>query len=214
MKPAIVRILVLSLALSFGCAAPARAQDTLSASSAPSGGGFCFRGRPRPKCGSFMLTEFSMRRPLGAVPDVDPTTELELGIMVNVGRASAIGGTAQIGGEESVRRTGVGLRYRRWLTSRLGAELGVSRFSECEQTGRDSCARSRPGFTTQGGLVLSDLVGVTVVYQHVNAGASRPGEVVTWSYPARSQWSAGVKFGSYAAPLVALGLGALVAATW
>ena len=205
-------IYVVTLALSLIPAMPAHAQDSTGGGG---GGGFCFRGRPRPKCGTFMLTEFTTRAPLGRAADASlAITELELGVMTNVGRSGAIGGAVIFGGEESRRRTGVGLRYRRWLTRSLGAEVGARWFSVCEQSGPSTCERARGGFGTQAALNLSDYAGLTIAYERINAGSNKPGEPMVWSYPAESQVTAGLKFGYYVAPVVLVGLGALIAATW
>jgi hypothetical protein len=180
----------------------------------PTGGGFCFRGRPKPKCSSFLITEFSTRRPLGALPDVDPIMDIQLGVMVNTGRRSAIGAILTTGGSESDRTTGFGVRYRRWLSHRLAGEIEGRVISVCEPSGPSSCDKARGGFAVESSLNLSDYVGASVTYQHVNAGSGTAGGYTWWSYPAMSQWSAGMKVGSYATPVVVLGLGVLIAATW
>ena len=150
MKRAIVFVLTLALSLSW--AAPARAQDTRPTVSVPSGGGFCFRGRPKPKCGTFMITEFAMLRPLGPVLDVDPMMELELGMMVNIGRRSAIGGTLLFGGDESWDRVVMGVRYRRWLTRSVSAELGAGRVSASSE-GPGGSTLHRSGFAARAGVL-------------------------------------------------------------
>jgi len=206
-------VLILPLALSLTRAAPARAQDTLPTASVPSGGGFCFRGRPKPKCGSFMITEFAMLHPLGPVLGAGPMGGLELGMMVNVGRRSAIGGTLLLGGDDSWSRVVMGVRFRRWLSPSVSAELGVGRVSASNE-GPGGSTLHRSGFATRAGLDLSDLVGFTVAYEHLGSVSGCPSGWPCQPSPAASGWLVGVKAGSYAGPAVALGLALLMAGTW
>src|SRR5437867_7375406 len=76
---------ILAIPLLLSLAPPVRAQQGVPAPNAPKA--LCFRGRPLPSCRAFWLTEFGLSLP-------DGPFGWELGGMRNVGKRSAVGGTA------------------------------------------------------------------------------------------------------------------------
>jgi hypothetical protein len=127
---------------------PASAQPP----AAPTGGdartadAFCWRGRPLARCRAFLLVELSAPRHLAGTR-IDPGVAehgsghprwdqalasqftYDIGMMVNVGERSAVGGTltAGIAGEDPGRELVVGAtgRYRRWLGPVMAADVGA-----------------------------------------------------------------------------------------
>jgi hypothetical protein len=106
--------------------------------------GPCWRGRPKPKCEWFAITEVGYFRPFattrtttfygGSAPgqvfqftDNDFASQLswEVGAMKNRGAKSALGATLLLGVGDASTRIGVKGRYRRWLNPE-GLALDVS----------------------------------------------------------------------------------------
>lgn len=108
---------------------------------------YCWRGRPRPTCDAFLLTEFSFLRSVvnpsskytvtynfDSIPstygyEVHPTEwkfAWEVGGMLNRGRNSAIGGTLLFDANSDGVNVGAKARYRRWLTpDGLALDIGA-----------------------------------------------------------------------------------------
>jgi hypothetical protein len=93
--------------------------------------GPCWRGRPKPKCEWFAITEvgfyqnvvstsfvvdrFPGQAPAYRVEDYTAQLTWEFGAMRNRGAKSAIGAALLLGADDDVGRIGVKGRYRRWL---------------------------------------------------------------------------------------------------
>lgn len=121
-------ILGLAFAAQSLCAAETNAQPT------PAPAPWCFRGRPRPQCGSFWITEAGYYRQLAGTevsrtygdveipgPALDSHVSWELGGMVNRGRTEAFGGTLLVGVDDAGPRFALKARYRRWLGRGAGS---------------------------------------------------------------------------------------------
>jgi hypothetical protein len=90
----------------------------------------CFRGRPKPTCDRFAITEIGLYHPvlrsrreydLGSrqlsYPDVERQGTAQIGGMVNRSANTAVGGTILFGLGTGAADFGVIGRYRRWLSS-------------------------------------------------------------------------------------------------
>lgn len=193
----------------FALAAVAQAQ----AKKEPS---FCFRGRPLPTCGAFLILEPGASGQVvraGGIPIASPSNSkdpngfvtIDLGAMVNRPDRSAIGATAELGvGQRSSRRLALELRRRQWLSDRIAFDLGAG---PVEINGRESFVPLQPGAgygaTAHAGLVLMDLATVTTSVDLVQGRRTQ------------LSLSLGGRLGSYAGvatTLVLTGLGALVGA--
>jgi hypothetical protein len=121
----------------------------------------CFRGRPLPRCASFVVLEsgfaigppHSSRRP-------PANLVWEAGWMRNTSPASAYGGTLIALFDEDERvMMGAKFRYRRWLNDALALDLAPGFVVE---TGGDSFAPIGPGFVAHVGLSAWDLAELVV----------------------------------------------------
>jgi len=154
--------------------------------------GLCWRARPAPRCSWFLVTEFGVSSHGGLT--------IEYGLMANLGRRSAVGGAVTFGEDESFRRTGLTVRYRRWLNPHLALESGAGPVTYCDLTEPGACGGRRGlGFQFQAAVHLWSLAAASASFEHL--GAANRGYV-------------GVKFGGYASPLAVLALAILQGATW
>jgi len=149
---------------------------------------FCFRGRPKPRCDSFWVTEFSVTPRMNGNPSGGGGPNYyytwDVGAMKNAGARTALGGAAFLGGEDDGVRFGLTVRYRRWITSTTAFDLSPGVLV----TGGDNKRAPRfPAFTGMAGLMYRDLVGVTMRVELVPDTA---GTVET-------AWYGGVRFASY-----------------
>lgn len=94
---------------------------------------FSWKGAPLPYCKSFLLTEAELAYRFNSPPKFNNRQHSflswDLGIMVNRGEHSAIGGTLFLGIDDAstAMRFGIRPRYRRWLsrTSSLDFSTGI-----------------------------------------------------------------------------------------
>jgi hypothetical protein len=170
-------------------------------------GGLCWRARPEPRCGWFLITEFGMGH--SSRDPYTPRADIGFGLMKNVGRRNAVGAALVFSGDESHNRIAFNPRYRRWLNSVLAFEVGAGPVSYCEKQGPEGCGGgpSQSGFQVETAFHLAGLVAVTATFEHLGTSG-------TASLPKQNRWYLGAKGSAYASPLVLLGLGILVGATW
>jgi hypothetical protein len=97
-------------------------QDSLKSNQRSYGGETCYRGKSLPQCKVFFITEFGSLRMLNKKPRPEGLQEPsnwyltgDLGLMVNLNRKSALGGTLFVGGGDDGGSFGVLARYRRWF---------------------------------------------------------------------------------------------------
>lgn len=87
----------------------------------------CFRGKPLQACRAFALTEFSLAAWIGEKPPGEnpPAAVAEFGLMRNLGRRSALGGSfsVDVGHQEVI--AGLALRYRYWFNSTIAFDAGL-----------------------------------------------------------------------------------------
>jgi len=88
---------------------------------------FCFRGKPKPECNSFLITEFSYLYRFDKSPGEDLRHYLtwEFGGMVNRDEHSAIGATLFLCIDQDYDEPRIGLktRYRRWLNPKTSLDI-------------------------------------------------------------------------------------------
>jgi hypothetical protein len=136
---------------------------------APSTGGaestthWCFRGRPKPRCDVFWLTEFGVAAPISSNPNGASRGSLftwELGGMVNRGTRHALGvaafsqavlwGSGQVGDGAAV---GIRPRVRFWTSNTTSIDIAP---------GIVVAGSGAPGFSGHAGLNLADYAGLTM----------------------------------------------------
>ena len=102
--------------------------DIGSAQAQPrSTGGFCARAHPAPDCSVFVLTNAGGYLTTKRYDHSSPWRAIiDWGVMVNVGRRSAIGGSWFVSGDNDESfSTGPALRYRRWFDHARSLDLAV-----------------------------------------------------------------------------------------
>jgi hypothetical protein len=136
---------------------------------APSTGGtestthWCFRGRPKPQCDVFWLTEFGVAAPISSNPNGASQGALftwELGGMVNHGTRHAFGvaafsqailwGSGQAGDGAAV---GIRPRLRFWTSNTTSIDIAP---------GLVIAGSGAPGFSGHAGLSFADYAGLTM----------------------------------------------------
>jgi hypothetical protein len=125
----------------------------LVAAPTPAAAQFCFRGRPRPACSTFLISEFLVgsRFSESQYAQTLVIAHWEYGLMANVGDRTAVGGTA---------------RYRRWLGSSWSFDVAPGVVVAASSGGQDADLRG-PGFSGHLGLMWRDLAGVSLLVEAV-----------------------------------------------
>lgn len=94
----------------------------------------CWRGQPAPACRSFVITEIGFSSALATTSsttafrsrDFSDHATIEVGIMRNSNRSSALGATLLLGADATGGRFGAKARYRRWLNpAGLAVDVGA-----------------------------------------------------------------------------------------
>jgi hypothetical protein len=129
---------------------------------------WCFRGRPKPACDVFWLTEFGVAARVGYNQPYEsgPLFTWELGGMVNHGTRGAFGmaAFAQVG--DGVGAVGIRPRLRYWITPTTSLDLAPG--VVLHGSGRS------PGFSGHIGLNFGDYAAVTA---HVVALRPEPYDI-------------------------------------
>jgi hypothetical protein len=164
----------------------------------------CFRGRPAPRCAGFTVLEFTWAFRLNDKPA--PTDEAPAflywsgGYLQNVGSSSALGAALKLTADSDGHRYAVVGRYRHWLSPTSSLDVAPGMFLG----GKDNFTTLKfPSATADVTLNYRDLIGLAVGVDALRADTG-------------TQWQghAGVRVGTWLAPLLTLGLGALAAATY
>lgn len=161
-----------------------------------------FRGKPKPECNSFLITEFGYSYRLGRNSG-DPYNSSrdnfyftwDLGWMTNLSKSYALGATFYAGADQDGARLGIKPRLRRWLGRDLS--LDVSPGILLYRLGGNY--DKYPGFTGHVGLNYADwitLIGQVEVIPYEYQGY---GSYPNWSTRRGNEvtWYGGVKLGSY-----------------
>jgi len=171
----------------------------------PAAGQTCFRGRPRPGCSGFLVLEFT-----GAVRLNDKPSQTDQnagffiwsgGYLQNVGSQDAVGAAFKLTADSDGHRYGPVVRYRRWLSGSSSIDFAPGLFVG----GQDNFIGLRfPSPTADVALNYGDRVGLAL-----GVDALRQADGGT-------QWQghAGLRFGTWLAPIATVGLGLLIGATW
>jgi hypothetical protein len=165
---------------------------------------FCSRGHPRPRCSGFAVLEFSGAARLNekAAPS-DQTAGLvswSAGYLHSLGPRSALGAAFKLIADGDGHRYGPVLRYRQWLgpTWSLDAAPGIL------LGGKENLSVLRfPSATADVTINWGDRVGFTVGVDALR----RQGRATSW------ETYAGLRFGTWLAPVAMLGLGVVVGAS-
>jgi hypothetical protein len=157
----------------------------------------CFRGRPTPRCKSFLITEFGVGYRIGGEYHFPEQTwaSADIGWMYNLNEKHAVGVTTYIPWDLNVGglRYGLKLRGRRWLTQDFsldasgGALLGGGE------------PEKYPSFTGHFGLNYRDYVGP---YLGI--------DVLRTAEGSDTHWHGGVRFGAAAGTSIIAGTAALL----
>lgn len=165
----------------------------------------CWQGRPQPRCSGFTVLEFTgavrLNSKSGPTDDNAAFLYWSGGYLRNIGPSSALGAAFKLTADSDGHRYGPVLRYRHWLgpTSSIDLAPGVY------VGGKDNFVSLKfPSPTADVAFNYGDRVGLAVGLDVLRQGAGS------------TQWQghAGVRFGTWLAPLATLGLGLLIGATW
>jgi len=165
----------------------------------------CFRGHPKPACSGFTILELTGALRLNEKPgSTDGSTAFFYwsgGYLRNIGARSALGPGFKLTADSDGHRYGPVLRYRRWLSPTSSIDFAPGAFV----AGKDNFVALRfPSPTADVAVNYRDWVGLAV-----GVDALRPSTGATqW------QWHAGMRVGTWLAPVVTLGLFVLAAATY
>jgi hypothetical protein len=184
--------MALTALLSFGLLQPATAQT-------------CFRGRPRPRCAGFVVLEFTgavrLNEKAGRTDQNAAFLYWSGGYLQTVGARDAVGAAFKLTADSDGHRYGPVVRYRRWLSGNTSIDVAPGFFVG----GQDNFSSLKfPSPTADVAFNYGDRVGLAL---GVDALRQRGGD---------SQWQghAGVRFGTWLAPLATVALGVLIGATW
>jgi hypothetical protein len=139
------------------------AQNPSVAPTAESSTHWCFRGRPKPGCDVFWLTEFGVAAPISSNPNGASRGALftwELGGMVNRGTRHAFGVAAfsqaiRWGSDQAGQGAAVGIRprLRFWTSQTTSVDIAP---------GIVVLGSGAPGFSGHAGLNFADYAGLTM----------------------------------------------------
>ena len=107
----------IALLLVWSEAAPAQAAQRV----------LCYRGRPKPDCSTFVLTNFGTYLVLGRARSGNTPLRavVDWGLMFNVSARDAVGASVFLSGDRDGFGIGPALRYRRWIGDAQSIELAV-----------------------------------------------------------------------------------------
>ncbi len=115
---------------------------------------FCFRGKPKGKCCSFLILESGfLQRVSGSGQPSNKSRFLltaDLGLMLNKKSTSAIGGSFHIAIDEFGIRLGLGPRYRKWMGKVVALDLSPRLLIAGTGNG------SYPGFAFSAALAVNE----------------------------------------------------------
>jgi hypothetical protein len=168
----------------------------------------CFRGHPRGRCAGFAVLELTTAALLnpqsnGLISGTDKGSfyiAWQAGYLQNVGGRSALGAAFKLAADDDSARYGPVLRYRQWLGPTWSIDLAPGVLLG----GHDNRLVTRyPSATADLAINWGDRVAFTVGADQLRLGSG-------------SRWEsrAGLRFGTWWAPLAMAGLVALAAATY
>jgi hypothetical protein len=165
----------------------------------------CFRSQPQPQCSGSIVLEFT-----GATRLNERSSPLNHnaafiywsgGYLHNLSARSSLGAAFKLTADSDGHRYGPTLLYRRWLSPRASLDFAPGVFL----SGEDNVARLQfPSPTADVALNYAGWLGLAVGVDALR----EVGRSTEW------QGHAGLRFGTWLAPIATLGLGLLIGATW
>lgn len=165
----------------------------------------CLNGREQPECGSVAVLEFTGAARLNEKTGPTDRSAAFLywtgGYLKTIGGRAAVGAALKLAVDGDGHRYGPVARYRRWLTPSWSLDVTPGFYL----AGKDNFTALRfPSVTADIAFNYRDRLGIAIggdALSHRDGG---------------TQWQtyAGVRFGTWLAPLATLGLGLLIGATW
>jgi hypothetical protein len=169
---------------------------------------YCFRGRPAPHCQSFMLLEFAPTVRLNAkAPPTDGAplvTTWTIGTLWNVGARSAFGGVASLTADGDGHRVILGVRYRRWLAKLRSVDLSAGYVVAAKKDDFGRPKLRSPSMAAELALQSGDRIGLVLGLERLR----RTDGALSW------ESHAGLRFGTWLAPLATVGLLLVAAASY
>lgn len=170
-------------------------------------GQVCFRGHPSGRCDGFVVLEFTSGAQLNQQPGLQTIgssgplyISWEAGYLHNIGAQSALGAAVRLAADDDGHRVAGVLRYRQWLGPSWSLDLSPGVLVE----GSMNFTTLRfPSMTAGAAVNWGDRVALMVGVDQL-----RQSEGTHWT------GYAGLRFGSWLAPLAFLGLVALAGATY
>jgi hypothetical protein len=160
----------------------------------------CYQARPLPACRSFWITEFGAswygESPGGGGRTPDRRRVIyswEFGYMRNRAANDAAGATLFLSSNDQFMRSGIRVRYRRWLSDAIAADIAPSLI--VLQASDDLEVRASPGASLQGSLALRGWLALTTELETTRGGV---------------RVLSGIRVGSYPGAAAALALPALI----
>lgn len=176
--------------------------------------GFCFTGRPLPRCKTFLLTEagqywflkgteFTQQRDTHTfeLADLDAHLSWEIGVMSNLNPNSAAGGTVLIGVDGNGGRFALKGRYRRWLGEKGMLDMSAGALRASLRAPHNELNATGYGITGDVALGWRDWAALTVRADALSSGDRTVGGVY-----------GGVRLGSQPAIIATTVFVALIAA--
>ena len=166
----------------------------------------CFRGQPKPRCEGFWIVEFTAGARLNQKNSFGPGQSpvyaaWSLGYMQNLGPRSALGAAFKVSADDDGSFYGPVLRYRQWLDSSWSLDLAPGLLLG----GNRNLSQPRfPSLTADAALNWGDRVGVLVGLDAIRDGSGK----TSW------EGHAGLRLGTWLAPIATLGLAVLAGATY
>jgi hypothetical protein len=161
--------------------------------SAAQSGPTCFRGRPAPSCGWYVVLEggagIGLAQTVSPVTSGLPDLSIQVGVMRNRSRRRAFGGTFYGSRDLATDRTIVAVlpRYRRWLNGDLALDMAVGPALHVGNFDGQVTVYSA-GAMAEIGLNVGDIVGITSRLALLPTPWDRTGV----------SWHTGIRVGSYA----------------
>lgn len=130
---------------------------------------FCFRGKPKPDCCSFLIFETGWMFNLTSAGDPQGKDGLlftaDLGVMFNRQSSNAWGGSFHIAENDDGTRFGLGPRYRKWLNKEVSFDFSPRLMFGSGGGGYYPVHRRFPGFAFSTSISFKDLISFDSYYQ-------------------------------------------------
>ena len=177
---------------------------------------FLWRGRPRPECTSFLITEVGFHYLLNpASPWRERPIVLtgDLGYMRNRNKRSAVGGLLHLGidyvSPEDMTGVGVAFRYRRWLSQWGAVDLTVG--LDVLGSVNPGHELGRPAPWVEAGVSVEDILALSVRGEHWTRTTEPLFPDGSKGSKGFTTWHVGAKGGSYLGAVAAVGIGVTAA---